>query len=214
MLLLLLSVADSLPNLDDVVAARGQSLGEKYAVVVIECLTSSKSETRSAALSLLGTSVENGIVSVESIKKATEKLKPALQRSVGPLVAKMAKNAPAPSQPEKENLPSREKFEAVRAEPVSSENGQRLSRKAQIQTANIQTSRRRKEGPAPASPDRTPPKHPLIPRSGKHVAGSQEVSYGRSTPKSHAGPLLKISNGSGPPFYHQQLCQPSFRALR
>ena len=103
-LLLLLSVADNLPNLDGVVSSRGQPLGEKYAVVIIEYLTSSKSETRAAASSLLSTSIENGIVSLESIRKATERLKPAKQRSVGPLIAKISKCVPAASQPGKENL--------------------------------------------------------------------------------------------------------------
>lgn len=81
-----------MPNLDEIVAARGQPLGEKYAVAVIECLTSSKSETRSAAFLLLEASVGHGAVSLESIKKATEKLKPAVQRSVGPMIAKMSKS--------------------------------------------------------------------------------------------------------------------------
>jgi hypothetical protein len=92
--MLMLSIVDNLPSLESVSTSRGIPIGEKYAAILIECLTSSKSETRSAAACLLDASVEKEIVSLESIKKATDRLKPALQRSVGPIIAKMAKKVP------------------------------------------------------------------------------------------------------------------------
>jgi hypothetical protein len=90
-LALLLSVVESLPTSDGVTAVRGQPVVDRYAAVLIDCLTSSKSETRSAALSLLEGSLEVGVIGTENIKKATDRLKPALQRSVGPLIAKISK---------------------------------------------------------------------------------------------------------------------------
>ena len=91
MLALFLSVVESLPSSDSITVLRGQPVGDRYAAVLIDCLTSSKSETRSAALSLLEGSMETGVVGSENVKKATDRLKPALQRSVGPLIAKITK---------------------------------------------------------------------------------------------------------------------------
>lgn len=84
---LLLSYAKSLPNLDEVVSTHGQTLGEKYASTLVECLSSSKSETRSAASALVRACVENEVVAVETIRKAATRLKPAKQRTVAALVA-------------------------------------------------------------------------------------------------------------------------------
>lgn len=80
-------------------------LGPQFASVIVECLTSSKSETRAAATSLLEVSLTNGIVSTESFRKASEKLKPAKQRTVAPLVAKYAEAAPASEESENRRLP-------------------------------------------------------------------------------------------------------------
>lgn len=190
-LLLLLSVADSLPNLEDIAAARGQSLGEKYAVFVIECLTSSKSETRSAASSLLETSVENGVVSSESIKKATGRLKPALQRSVGSLTAKFVNNAPGPLQTETESNHKRTTTLAERDQTVSHGRGQRLASKAQLSTPNTGTPRRRKEERAISTRPSTPPKHPLIPSSGKPLVGSSRSIIWPDYPEEPHGSVLE-----------------------
>jgi cytoskeleton-associated protein 5 len=105
---LLLGVAEHLPNLDDVASTKGQYLGEKFAAMIVECLTSSKSETRSAASSLLDICIEHGVVSLESVRKATERLKPANQRTIGPMIAKFSRNTPITRQGGKENLPTRE----------------------------------------------------------------------------------------------------------
>ena len=87
---------EQLQNLDTAVATKGQSFGEKFAALIIECLTSSKTETRSAAQALLETSFENEVVSLESIVKAQGRLKPAKQRSVAPMVAKLSKRCADP----------------------------------------------------------------------------------------------------------------------
>jgi hypothetical protein len=87
----LLSVAESLPNLDQITSTRGLPLGEKYASAIVECLTSSKSDTRIAATLLLGISLDKNVVGLGNIRKAAEKLKPAQQRTIGPVVAKLAK---------------------------------------------------------------------------------------------------------------------------
>jgi hypothetical protein len=55
---LLITFADQLPNLDEVVVGRGLSLGEKAAHAFSKCLTASKSETRSKAETLLSICVK------------------------------------------------------------------------------------------------------------------------------------------------------------
>jgi hypothetical protein len=105
-LLLLLGIAEHFPNLDEVASTRGQTLGETFSSAIVLCLTSSKSETRSAASSLLDVCIENGVVSLESIRKSTERLKPATQRTLGPMIAKFARNAPSSARNGKENLPT------------------------------------------------------------------------------------------------------------
>jgi hypothetical protein len=158
-LMLLHAVADSLPNLDEIVAARGQPLGEKYAVVLVECLTSSKSETRAAALSLLEASVENGVVNFESVRKASGRLKPAVQRTVGPLIAKIAKQTPSNMSIEKEPVP-----EKALAESQDNVVGRemRFPRAGKTMLAKV-------EHPSSIDPV---PKHPLLLTSGKHLADS------------------------------------------
>lgn len=163
-------------------AARGLPLGEKYAVVLIECLTSSKSETRSAALSLLNASVVHGVVSLESIKKATERLKPALQRSVGSLIAKMTKGTSATSHPEGERL--------TPVKPISSENGDRVRSRVLLPTATTQNRGRRNEELAvPAPVDFAT--HPLIPHSSKHVEGSTRSITWPEYPEEPHGSVLE-----------------------
>jgi hypothetical protein len=106
-LLLLLELVKFLPNLDDNAATRGQSLGEKYAAVIVECLTSSKSETRAAAISLLELSIERNVLSIATVGNVVGRLKPAKQRSVGPIVSKLAAARSSPSlQAGKENVVS------------------------------------------------------------------------------------------------------------
>jgi len=165
----LLSVVEHLPNLDDIVSSRGQPLGEKYAEVVVECLTSSKSETRTAASSLLDVSIEKGVVSMESVRKATERLKPAKQRTIGPLIAKLSKNAPTAT--EKENLPSSESRSQQRP-AAASERSRVVSRSAKKPARNGDQAAER-NGAASSQdakhPASIPSKHPLVSRAGSHA---------------------------------------------
>jgi len=84
-------LGESLPSVDSVAIPGGQNLGQKFAAAIVECLTSSKSETRAAGSELLENVIRFEKISSESIRKATEKLKPAKQRTVAPLVAKYTK---------------------------------------------------------------------------------------------------------------------------
>jgi hypothetical protein len=100
----LVEIVEFLPNLDDNSATRGQSLGEKFAGLIVECLTSSKTETRALALELLDKSIEKNVIAVGGIQKVAERLKPAKHRTVGPVIAKYAaKRASVPVQGGKEN---------------------------------------------------------------------------------------------------------------
>lgn len=88
----------TLPNLDEMSSSMGQQLGAPFAQVIVECLTSSKTETRSAATDLLDSVLSNKVVGVESFRKAVGKLVPAKQRTVGPLIAKYTKTEDPTSQ--------------------------------------------------------------------------------------------------------------------
>ena len=87
MLLFILSILQHLPDLG-VVSVGGKLLGQQFAAVIVLCLTSSKTETRAAATSLLEAAIENDVITQEGTRKATETLKPANQRTVAPLIAK------------------------------------------------------------------------------------------------------------------------------
>jgi hypothetical protein len=115
------SFTGSLGNLENVAAQRGESLGSKFSQVIVLCLTSSKSETRAAAESLLQSCVTKGVVSIESAKRHVARLKPALQRSIGPVLAKLS-TAPLESKSEKEV-------------PVSDDAINRMTSKADISLA-------------------------------------------------------------------------------
>ncbi len=84
----LCELAATLPNLDELSSSAGQPLGMPFAQVIVECLTSSKTETRSAATGLLEVVLANRVIGTENFRKAIGKLVPAKQRTVGPLVAK------------------------------------------------------------------------------------------------------------------------------
>jgi hypothetical protein len=91
------SFCAAFPNLDNVTVHRGESLGEKFARALVDCLSSSKTDIRAAAESLLQECVENRVISLESVKKGASRLKPAQQRSVGPILAKLSAGDPTTS---------------------------------------------------------------------------------------------------------------------
>lgn len=84
---------ESLPCLSNIVAQRGEALGEKFAHVIVMCLTSSKSDIRSASEALLVESLKHGVIEIDSVKRKAGRLKPAMQRSVGPVIAKLSSAA-------------------------------------------------------------------------------------------------------------------------
>lgn len=103
MLTFVTGVADFLPNLDSVASARAQTLGDKFAAVMVGCLTSSKSETRSTAEALLKACIERDKLSLASVKKGMKKLLPAQQRTVIPIVARLPHKQPGSPNDGKEN---------------------------------------------------------------------------------------------------------------
>lgn len=106
-LMFITGVAEFLPNLDSIASARAQTLGDKFAAVMVGCLTSSKSETRSTAENLLKACIENDKLSLASVKKGMKKLLPAQQRTVIPIVARLPHMHPGSPNDGKENsLPS------------------------------------------------------------------------------------------------------------
>lgn len=115
------SVSSSLPNVDSIVAARGQQLGDKFASVLVDCLTSSKSETRNAAEQLIKACLDADAISSKTVRKGLEHLKPAQQRTVCPIIIRLTGTDDMPSsQSEKGNGPSkRDKGSgvSVKAEP-------------------------------------------------------------------------------------------------
>lgn len=180
-MLLLYSFVDHLPNLDNIVSARGQSLGEKYAVMIVESLTSSKTETRSAAQSLLEASFKNEIVGLESLRKAQGSLKPAKQRSVAPIVTKIMQNSsclkPYPSHnttPKSSEPPSTLAVGSRQKERGSGPPG----------AITMLPSDQNKDVPPRGS------RHPLVPRSGKHIAESTKSILWPVFPEEPHGSVL------------------------
>jgi cytoskeleton-associated protein 5 len=100
----LMSLVDDFPNLDETASSRGETLGEKFAPVLIECLLSTKSETRSASTELVKKYVEKCVCSASTFQRVSERLKPAKQRSVKPFLDDLSRSATA--SPGKENKPS------------------------------------------------------------------------------------------------------------
>ena len=107
-LLFVASVADHLPNMDSILMTRAQPLGEAFSQVLINALTSSKSEIRAAAESLMKACIDAGKINAKTARKGLEHLKPAQQRSVAPIVQKIIGelNAKSPRN-EKENVASK-----------------------------------------------------------------------------------------------------------
>jgi hypothetical protein len=84
------SFVEILPNLDNVASQRGERVGGRFSKVIVEGLTSSKTDIRAASESLLFDCVTYNVFSLATVKKSASRLKPAVQRSIGPLVAKLS----------------------------------------------------------------------------------------------------------------------------
>ena len=193
-LLLLQSFVKHLPNLDTAASARGQSLGEKYAAMIVECLTSSKTESRSAAQVLLETSFENEVVGLESLRKAQGRLKPAKQRTVAPIVAKLSKSYSESIHSE----PSRSA--TVQPSDVNGmfDAGKRQGKSGAMNVTTSQSILRSKAPPTSnlgcvttrESPSSRSPRHPLVTRSGKRITESTKSILWPVFPEEPHGSIL------------------------
>lgn len=91
--------ADDLPNLDNVSSQRGETIGGRLAKVVVDGLTSSKADIRAASEALLQACVDKDVFDISTAKRSASRLKPASQRSIGPILARMsASDEPSESQ--------------------------------------------------------------------------------------------------------------------
>jgi hypothetical protein len=180
-LLFLVSIAENLPNLDGIASAGGKTLGPQFASVVIECLTSSKSETRAAATSLLESAIVNGIIGTESLRKASERLKPAKQRTVAPLVAKfLAQTVPDSGQSEKRNAPTSEPSTAPPDTPEVNVSSLRNSNRPVAAPAAQRGSRAvsTKNSDSASKPQhKETARHPLAPRSASSRSSSTGIVW-------------------------------------
>jgi len=165
---------NQLPNFLEISSNQGISLGEKYAKVLVECLTSSKSDVRSAALSLIEGSIENNVISFSICDQAVDKMKPAKQRSVAPMIAKL-KKVESPKGGEKENVPSTDDIveapndAAHFSQSVPPPSLSKASTRSQESSTSSreQITRSRIRAPAQTSQPPASPRHPLVSRISK-----------------------------------------------
>eukprot|EP00980_Cylindrotheca_fusiformis_P018775 scaffold6257_cov144-Cylindrotheca_fusiformis.AAC.1 len=102
------SFAEFLPDLDHVSSNRGESLGGRFAKGIVDGLTSPKADIRAASESLLQDCISNGVFSIETAKKSAGRLKPAKQRSIGPILAKLSGSSePIEAEPERNHKVSK-----------------------------------------------------------------------------------------------------------
>ena len=111
--------------------------------------------------------LQNGSLSLDRIKSSTERMKPAQQRSVGPILAKLARFA---SSVEKENVPDAEQETAVVARKSSREATKKSERQVPAAATAAQDKKEKQLNQGSTSKPRSPrneaPVHPLIPVSG------------------------------------------------
>jgi len=187
---------DSISNLD-----ASSSLGEKYAEVLIECLTSSKSETRAAASVLLTESFNEQVIGMESIRKAAARLKPAKQRSVGPQIAALEKSS-IPKKTEKEDANTDTSAPTTRRQhvPTSTQHGQfSVSCRQSSSAATHLSPSRHRVSQRQCTPDPTGisksaagdhSRHPLVVRHGPHTGHSAPLRSWPEYPEEPQGSSL------------------------
>ena len=104
----LVNLAPHVPDLDGILGVRAQPLGEKFAAIAIDCLASSKGETRTAAEDLLRACLQHKTISAQTLRTGLDHLKPAQQRTVSPILAGLVNSmslASVSPRAEKENRP-------------------------------------------------------------------------------------------------------------
>lgn len=84
------SFAERLPDLDGVASQGGNTIGARLGKVLVQGLSSSKVEIRVASESLLEECVKNGVIGIATVKKVASRQKPAIQRAIAPIVAKLS----------------------------------------------------------------------------------------------------------------------------
>ena len=93
------SFADRLGDLDSVASQGGNTLGARLAKVLVQGLSSSKSEIRASCEALLGDCVKNRVVGIATVKKIAGRQKPAVQRAIAPIVTKLSAPTGVPPAP-------------------------------------------------------------------------------------------------------------------
>jgi len=100
------SFAPLLSDLHKSSFGRGDSLGDRFSNVLVNALSSSKSDIRSAAESLLSECIANNALSMKSAKKCLGRMVPAKQRTVGMILAKISSSSSASSDSRASEKPS------------------------------------------------------------------------------------------------------------
>lgn len=91
------SFVPKLSDLDKISSQRGETVGGRFSGVLVNALSSSKVEIRSAAESLLSECITNKVFSMQTAKKWMGRMVPAKQRSVGMILAKISSSSSASS---------------------------------------------------------------------------------------------------------------------
>jgi hypothetical protein len=110
---------------------------------------------------------QNGSLPLDRVRACTDRLKPAQQRGVGPILAKLARAVSAGSQGEKENVPRTEEAQEhvqQRTTKTSARGGGKAERQAPSTPRIADAPKQNTHGPR--SPRTNAPVHPLIAASG------------------------------------------------
>ena len=159
------SFAEVLPDLDVVASQGGSTLGERLAKVVVKGLSSSKTEIRSSSESLLDECVKNGAIGIGTVKKIASRQKPAIQRAIAPVIAKLSSPSceAEPTVAGEESAPSTERSAGDTQESVPVVRSSRSRAKRDITTNVAHRDTGAASTPAPRSPRRsTTVSHPLV----------------------------------------------------
>lgn len=187
---LTLTFVDHLPNLEEIAVTQGQLLSQKFAAATVECLTSSKSETRASALSLLEASIVKGVVGIDTVQKACERLKPAMQRTVGPMIARFAKQTAPVLPADKENKPGIESsWTSLDASAASNFPVRAAVGDSRIKHATLRNAPQQSPEPT-AAHDVSPTQHPLIHRGGSQSLRLSKCTHWPEYPEEPTGDVL------------------------
>ena len=114
------SFVSYLKDLDSINSQGGQTIGGRFSRVLVNALSSSKTEIRSAAESLLSGCLNNNVFSIQTTKKSISHLVPAKQRSVGIVLAKISSSSATVSDVRETKEPSPSKLSLAHRSSASS----------------------------------------------------------------------------------------------